>query len=52
MKILKTKTFWVGLVTILFGGVQVAGGNQDSGIQTILIGFAIITGRQAISKIE
>jgi hypothetical protein len=49
--ILKSKTFWTGLVTVAFGVAQIVNGNTSSGIQTVLIGVALVTGRDAIQKV-
>ena len=45
------KTYIVGVITILFGITQCAGGTADLGIQNILVGLAMLTGRAAISKV-
>lgn len=50
-KLLKSKTFWTGVITVLFGVSQIANNMQDQGIQTILMGAAIIFGRNAINKV-
>lgn len=49
--LLKTKTFWVGIATIGFGAYQFIMGDQKQGVDTILIGLAMITGRDALAKI-
>lgn len=53
MRILKTKTFWVGLAWIIKGGITMyLSGDFASGGQDILIGLALITGRDALKKLE
>jgi hypothetical protein len=48
-----TKTFWAGVLTIAWGAkVAVVDGDYNSGIQTVLVGIAIVTGRQAIAKVQ
>ena len=50
--LLKTKSFWVGLVTVGAGiFFYVKGGDVSLGTQLVLIGLAIITGRDAIEKL-
>jgi len=49
-KLLRTKTFWVGMAGILSGITMLATGQQEQGIQTIIIGILAITGRDALLK--
>lgn len=48
-----TKTFWVGLATIIYAGISYYNGSLDpnKAIEIALAGLAIITGRDAITKI-
>lgn len=47
---LKSKTFWVGLGTVGFGIFQCVKGDSNTGVTTILMGFGMIFGREAIEK--
>ena len=49
-KLLSSKTFWTGFGSIGYGVYQMIEGDS-SGIQTILLGFGMIFGRNAIAKI-
>jgi len=49
---LKSKTFWVGIATVVGGIALIANSEMEKGIGSILAGFAMITGRDAISKVE
>jgi len=52
-RLLKTKTFWVGLVAIAIGLIQgIFDGDWSSAVNKFLIGAGLITGRHAIAKIE
>lgn len=46
----KSKTFWLGIVTVAYGAVEVVNGGGDQGVQKIIIGMGLIFGRDAISK--
>lgn len=51
--LVKTKTFWVGLITIAAGVVEgVFDGAWNDALTKILIGLGMITGRQAIEKLS
>jgi hypothetical protein len=52
INILKKKTFWVGVATIGVGVYEIATGSGSGGIEKILLGLGMITGRQAIEKLE
>jgi hypothetical protein len=49
-KLLRTKTFWVGVAGILSGISMIMAGQQEQGIQAIIIGLLAITGRDALLK--
>lgn len=49
--LVKTKTFWVGVLTIAAGAVEAAFDGWSAGSEKILLGLAIITGRSALAKI-
>ena len=46
----KSKTFWLGIATVIYGGVEITTGNNEGGINKIVIGLGLIFGRDAISK--
>ncbi len=48
----KSKTFWVGIATVVGGIALIANSEMEKGIGSILAGLAMITGRDAISKVE
>jgi hypothetical protein len=50
-KILKTKTFWTGVVAIVGGIGMIVQGHTVEGIQTCILGILAITGRDAVCKI-
>lgn len=50
MKWLKQKSTWAGISAIGAGGVLIATGDLQSGVQTIIGGFAVIFLREAIAK--
>lgn len=52
VRTLKTKSFWVGLGTVVYGVTLIAQGNVEVGIPTVMGGLAVMAGRDAISKIE
>ena len=47
------KTYMVGIATIISGiaGMVIAGGVTQEGINTVLLGFGMLTGRAAIAKL-
>ncbi len=52
VKLFSTKTFWVGLIAILTGIGQIFYfNNMETGIEMIVGGLAVITGRDALAKI-
>jgi len=52
MNLIRTKTFWVGLVIIATGVIEgVFDGDWSAAMEKILAGLLVITGRDAISKI-
>lgn len=51
-KLFRSKTFWLGLGTIIYGAVQCAHGDSLTGINTIILGAGMVTGRDAIAKLE
>jgi len=49
----KTKTFWVGLLTVGAGVLEgIFDGDWASGSEKIIAGLVIITGRDALLKLE
>ena len=50
MKLLKTKTFWTGVATVVAGGFLIAGGQKEKGVLTILGGLSVIFLREGIRK--
>lgn len=46
----KSKTFWMGIITVATGVVAFCYGEADKGIGCIIAGGAMITGRDAIQK--
>jgi len=48
---MKSKTFWLGAVSVAVGAVLIAKGNTEKGMQTVAAGLAMIFGRDAISKV-
>lgn len=50
LRILSQRSTWAGIAAIGTGGVLIATGNIDTGVQTIIGGFAIIFIREAIAK--
>lgn len=48
--LMKTKTFWGGLSSVLYGVYQIVEGNTQEGIQNIIMGLSIIFIRDAIKK--
>jgi hypothetical protein len=51
MKIIKTKTFWGGLTSIVTGIGIVVCGDKITGVQTIILGVLAIFARDAIAKV-
>ena len=49
-ELLKTKTFWVGILSILGGVVSIAFDETSAGIEAIILGLLAITGRDAVRK--
>lgn len=49
-KLIKNKTFWVGVAGVLTGVVMIIGGDLNNGIIAIGGGIAAITTRDAINK--
>lgn len=49
---IKSKSFWLGLVTLAGGVVALAYGETEKGITAIIAGAAMICGRDAISKMQ
>lgn len=52
MKLLRTKTFWVGLAAVFTAvGLAVSGeGDWSEVVSTLIIGLGFITGRHALVK--
>lgn len=44
------KTYLAGLGLVITGLTQIANGDVAGGVQSVLIGIAAITGRQALAK--
>ena len=51
-KTLKSKSFWVGVLTVGFGIFQLTQGNTAEAVAEIQAGLLIICGRDAIAKIQ
>lgn len=52
-KLLKSKTFWTGVLTVAYGVYQIVQGTPtQDGVQSIALGLAMIFGRAAVSKLE
>ena len=49
-KTLKTKTFWLGLVSVGWGITEIVQGNVEQGIVEIKLGLLAIFARDAYSK--
>ena len=49
-ELIKTKTFWVGVIAILGGIVEIVFDGWDMGLEKVLLGAGLITGRNAIGK--
>lgn len=47
---IKTKSFWAGVITIISGAAMLLNGQTETGIQTILTGISTISIRHAILK--
>ncbi len=45
------KTYLAGVGLIVTGLTQIANGDTAGGVQSILMGIAAITGRQALAKV-
>jgi len=48
----KTKTFWVGILSIAAAAVDFAFGDRAGAVNKLLIGIGLICGRDAIRKVE
>lgn len=48
---LKSKTFWTGVLTVCGGVAMLLNGDQATGFQTILGGLGMIFTRHAIEKV-
>lgn len=48
----KTKTFWVGVLTVAAGIIEGVFDGWGQGYEKILLGLAIITGRHAVGKVQ
>ena len=51
-EIWKTKTFWVGALTIGAGIIEGVFDGWGQGYEKILLGLAMITGRHAVGKVQ
>jgi len=49
-ELLKTKTFWVGVITVGAGIVEGIFDGWSQGLEKIMLGLGMIVGRQAIAK--
>lgn len=49
-ELVKTKTFWVGVVAIFGGIVEGVFDGWDQAFEKILLGAGLITGRHAVGK--
>jgi len=49
-KLIKSKTFWLGVSTAAGGAVMCTNGHVAEGVEAIVAGLAIIFIRDAISK--
>lgn len=47
----KTKSFYVGLITVAVGIIFYIKGDVSLGIELTLLGLAVVTGRDAIEKL-
>lgn len=47
----KSKFFWLGVATVIYGGVEAINGDQANGVQKIMIGLGMIFGRDTATKI-
>lgn len=50
--LVKTKTFWLGVLAVFGGVIEGVFDGWAQAWEKILLGFAIITGRQAVAKVE
>lgn len=50
--LLKTKTFWGGLASVLTGVGLIVAGDVGTGIEAVILGVLAITGRDAVRKLE
>lgn len=51
-ELLKSKTFWIGIASIISGISMILGDNGDTGIQLIATGFSAIFLRDGINKVN
>jgi len=47
-KLIKSKTFWTGVATVVSGVVFVINGQVETGVQTVAAGLAMVFLRNAI----
>ena len=53
LKLMKTKTFWVGVLMIGAGAVSYFfDGDVNGALTKVVAGLALITGRDALRKLE
>ena len=50
MKFSGWKTYAAGAALIILGAVQIVSDDKESGIQNIILGIGVISGRQAIAN--
>lgn len=46
------KTFWAGLAAVASGLGMIVNGEVPTGVQTVILGIGLVTGRDAITKLE
>ena len=51
-EILKTKTFWIGVISIALGIFLHVSGETVSGVQLIMLGLGLLGLRDAIRKLQ
>lgn len=49
-KLIRTKSFWTGIASIATGMSMVFNDRAEVGIQTIIMGLAVIFARDALAK--